>query len=131
MGGLGVHDLAAKNSVLLGKWLFKLLMKDRVWQTLLKRKYIGEKAISKFIGIGGLALLGWPNGNEEIFFKYGTFSIKVGSQIRFWEDIWLGNRPLSEQYPKFYSIVRRKSDTIALVMATSPPSVTFRRGLYG
>jgi hypothetical protein len=30
-----------------------------------------------------------------------------------------------------YSIVRRKSDTIALVMATSPPDVTFRRDLIG
>jgi hypothetical protein len=28
-----------------------------------------------------------------------------------------------------YSIVHRKSDTIALVMATSPPDVTFRRDL--
>jgi hypothetical protein len=30
-----------------------------------------------------------------------------------------------------YSIVRRKSDTIALVMATSPPSVTLRHDLIG
>jgi hypothetical protein len=30
-----------------------------------------------------------------------------------------------------YSIVRRKGDTIATVMATSPPNVTFRRVLLG
>jgi hypothetical protein len=53
--------------------------------------------------------------------------IKDGLQIRFWEDSWLGNSPLSEQY----SIVRHKSDTIALVMVTSPPDGTFRRDLYG
>jgi hypothetical protein len=57
--------------------------------------------------------------------------IKDGSQIRFWEDSWLGNSPLSEQYLALYSIVRRKSDTIASVMATSPPDVTFRRDLIG
>jgi hypothetical protein len=68
---------------------------------------------------------------KKFFFKFGTFSIKDGSQIRFWEDSWLENRPLSEQYPALYSIVRRESDTIVLVMATSPPSVTFRRDLYG
>jgi hypothetical protein len=45
------------------------------------------------------------------------------------EDSWLGNS--NEQYPALYSIVRRKSDTIALVMATSPPDVTFRRDLIG
>jgi hypothetical protein len=49
---------------------------------------------------------------KKFFFKYGTFSIKDESQIRFWEDSWLGNRPLSEQYPTLYSIGRRKSDTI-------------------
>jgi hypothetical protein len=68
---------------------------------------------------------------KKHFFKYGTFSIKDGSQICFWEDSWLGNGPLREQYPALYSIVRHKSDTIALVMANSPPNVIFRRDLIG
>jgi hypothetical protein len=68
---------------------------------------------------------------KKFFFRYGTFSIKDGSQIRFWEDSSLGNSPLSEQYPALYSIVHRKSDTIALVIVTSPPDVTFRRDLIG
>jgi hypothetical protein len=42
-----VHDLEVKYSTLLGKWLFKLLTEDGVWQTLLRRKYIGSKAISQ------------------------------------------------------------------------------------
>jgi hypothetical protein len=49
VGGLGVHDLEIKNSALLGKWIFKLLTEDGVWQTLVKRKYIGEKALSQII----------------------------------------------------------------------------------
>jgi hypothetical protein len=61
---------------------------------------------------------------KKVFFRYGTFLIKDGSH-------WLGNSPLSEQYPALYSIVHRESDTIALVMATSPRDVTFRRDLYG
>lgn len=68
---------------------------------------------------------------KKFFFQYGTFSIKDGSQIRFWENSWLGNRPGREQYLALYSIVRRKSDTIEVVMATSPPSVTFRQDLLG
>jgi hypothetical protein len=48
-GGLGVHDLEVKNLALLGKWLFKLLTEDGVWQTLLKRKYIGSKALSQVL----------------------------------------------------------------------------------
>jgi hypothetical protein len=75
--------------------------------------------------------LGWPDGYEEVFLPLWYFLIKDGSQIRFWEDSWLGNSPLREQYPALYSIVRRKSDTIALVMATAPPDVTFRCDLIG
>jgi hypothetical protein len=44
--GLGIHDLDIKNTVLLGKWLFKLLTKEGTWQTIFKRKYIGQKELS-------------------------------------------------------------------------------------
>ena len=46
-GGLGIYDLEFKNSALLGKWLFKLLSEEGVWQTLLRRKYVGPKAVSQ------------------------------------------------------------------------------------
>ena len=35
------------------------------------------------------------------------------------------------QYPTLYDIVRHKSDTLALVMQTSPPNMSFIRTLYG
>jgi hypothetical protein len=63
---------------------------------------------------------------KKFFFRYGTFSINDGLQIRFWEDTWLDNAPLHEQYPALYNIIRHKSDTIAIVMATSPLNMTFR-----
>jgi hypothetical protein len=43
----------------------------------------------------------------------------------------LDNAPFREQYPALYNIVRHKGDTIAKVMATSPPDVTFRQNLLG
>jgi hypothetical protein len=45
-GGLGVQDLLVKSFALLGKWLFKLLTEDGIWHNLLRRKYIGSKALS-------------------------------------------------------------------------------------
>lgn len=65
------------------------------------------------------------------FLRFGTFSIKDGSQIRFWEDIWLGNSPLREQYPCLYNIVKNKQDTVAEVLQTFPPKISFRRDLIG
>jgi hypothetical protein len=49
MGGKGVNDLEVKNSSLLGKWFYKLLTEDGVWQTIVRRKYIGEKAFSQIL----------------------------------------------------------------------------------
>jgi hypothetical protein len=46
-GGLDIHDLEVKNTALLGKWLFRLLTEDGIWQTILRRKYIGSKASSQ------------------------------------------------------------------------------------
>jgi hypothetical protein len=69
------------------------------------------------------------HGNKETLLSPWVFSIKDGSEIRFWEDKWLVNTTLREQYPALYDIVRHKSDTIAKVMESSPPNVTSRRDL--
>jgi hypothetical protein len=68
---------------------------------------------------------------KKEFFGYGTFLIKDGSKVRFWEDKWLGATSLREQYPILYAIVRHKGDTIAHVLEYNPPNVTFRRNLLG
>ena len=43
----------------------------------------------------------------------------------------MGNTTLREQFPALYHIVRHKSDTLAKVLASSPPNVLFRRSLVG
>jgi hypothetical protein len=68
---------------------------------------------------------------KKYFFGMGSFSIRDGSEIRFWEDKWLGKATLCEQYLALYKIIRHKGDTIAKVMESSPPNVSFRRDLSG
>ena len=41
----------------------------------------------------------------------------------------MGNTTLKDQYPAMYNIVRHKSDTLAMVMQSSPPNMTFMRDL--
>ena len=43
---------------------------------------------------------------KEDFLAGGTFKIKNGEQERFWEDVWLGDKPLREAYPNLCRIVR-------------------------
>jgi hypothetical protein len=118
--------------ILLGKWLARLLTEDGRWQQLLRRKYVGSKAISQVIWKPGDSHF-WAGimATKKYFFPFGSFSIRNGSEIRFWEDCWLGTTTLREQYPALYNIVRHKSDTLQKVLETSPPSLTFRRDLIG
>jgi hypothetical protein len=107
-------------------------MEEGMWQSILKRKYICPKALSQVLWKPGDShFWAWLMAMKKIFFGLGSFSIKYGLEIRFWEDKWLGNATLREQYPALYSIVRHKGDTIAEVMETSPPNVAFRRDLSG
>jgi hypothetical protein len=59
----------------------------------------------------------------------GNFKLQDGKQIRFWEDKWLGDNTLKEQYLNLYNIVQKKSATVAKNFSTRPLNVSFRRSL--
>jgi hypothetical protein len=50
---------------------------------------------------------------------------------RFWEDIWLGDKSLAEEYPSLYNTVNHKNVTVENVLAASPLNISFRRTLNG
>jgi hypothetical protein len=90
-GGLGIHNLKIKNVDLLSKWLYKLLTTHGTWQQLLRNKYIASKP---------LVQAEWKSGDSHFWFslmrvkqdflRFGTFNIMSGSEVIFWEDIWIG-----------------------------------------
>jgi hypothetical protein len=43
--------------------------------------------------------------------------------------VWLGDAPLSHQYPALYNIIQHKNVLVSTVLATQPINITFRRGL--
>jgi len=112
-GGLGTQNLEIQNKCLLSKWLFKLLNEDGIWQELIRNKYIKNKTLSQvtkkprdshfWMGLMGV---------KEQFLRLGRFKVSDGSQIRFWEDRWLGGDPLKEVYPSLYNIASRKQSTV-------------------
>ena len=65
------------------------------------------------------------------FLRFGTFNINDGSQVWFWEDIWLGDSSLREQYPSLYNIARNKACTIADVLHDAQPNITGDEILLG
>jgi hypothetical protein len=68
---------------------------------------------------------------KDHFLEFSTFNIHNGEQIRFWEDNWLGNFTLKEQYSSLYNIAGKKHISIAHVFRSAPLNITFRRALVG
>ena len=60
-------------------------------------------------------------GVKNQFLRLGCFKLNSGTQISFWEDIWLGNQAFKTQYQDLYSIVHK----------STPLNVSFRRVLAG
>ena len=129
-GGLGILNLDAQNKCLLSKWLFKLINEQGVWQTLLRRKYLQFKSLTQVEYSPGDSHFwsGLMHVKPE-FLRWGKFKLGNGSLIRFWEDTWLGNEPLKNQYPALYNIVRKKSALVSSVLSSIPLNVSFRRSL--
>jgi hypothetical protein len=59
-----------------------------------------------------------------VFFKVGD-----GTSVQFWEDVWLGDSPLSQQYPSLYNIVQHKNVLVSTVLEQIPVNISFRRRL--
>ena len=58
---------------------------------------------------------------RQSFFSFRIFTITSGYEIVFWEDTWIGNAPLSFQFPSLYHIVGHEFATIKKVLGTHPP----------
>jgi hypothetical protein len=63
------------------------------------------------------------------FMGFRSFKVKDGTQIRFWVDNWLGNKPLKDRFLVLFNIVRRKQDSVAQVRSSSPLNISFRQNL--
>ena len=121
-----------QNKCLLSKWLFKLLNEDGLWQELLKNKYIKDKTLGSCVKKPTDSYF-WKSlmNVKDTFTGFGSFKVKDGSQTRFWFDTWVGNKPLKDRFPALFNIVRRKQDSVAQVLSSSPLNISFRRNLLG
>jgi hypothetical protein len=130
-GSLGIEVLDIKNKCLLSKWLFKILNEEAMWKELLKNKYLKDKTLSQ-VQVKPTDSPFWKGimGGRDEFFERGSFVLGDRMDTRFWEDVWLGDTPLSSQYPALYNIVRYKHVRVADVLSNIPLNIGFRRMLW-
>lgn len=68
---------------------------------------------------------------KDEFFGRGSFVVGNGQNVCLWEDRWLGDKPLAEDYPTLYNIIYHKNVTVANVMGSNTLNIGFRRMLNG
>jgi hypothetical protein len=66
---------------------------------------------------------------KELVLSCGSFMVKDGTQIRFWEDTWVGMTPLKQQFSTIFNIAHDPHATVASVMGGEQYNISFRRAL--
>lgn len=130
--GLGILDLEAMNIALLGKWIWNLETSDGMWQQLIRQKYLFKNILAATKLRPGASHF-WQGimDVKNSFFKFCTKKPGDGKNTLFWEDNWLGGKPLAEQFPFLYRITHKPHITLAKVKEIGWSEMTFRRNLVG
>jgi hypothetical protein len=126
----GILDLQLQNKCLLAKWLVNLLNTEGTRQSLPSNKYLRTKTLTQVSTKPNDSHFwrGLMHIKDEVLSK-GSFIINDGTSTRFWEDTWLGDKPLKDTYPSLYHIVRDRKVAISKVMSSRPLNISFRRSL--
>jgi len=135
-GGLGVGNIIKRNMALLGKWLWRFpLEKDSLWYAVIDSKY-GSHSNGWDAGFGfsGTLRAPWKSISKVwIDFMHNIkLVVGVGDKIRFWEDVWVGNSPLKDLFPRIFNLSCNQNMSIQSVSSWSPSfswDLTFRRNL--
>src|SRR4051812_17369206 len=93
------------NKALLVKWLWKLETETGIWVDILKAEYIQNKCLSGLEKKPGDSQF-WSRLMEvkKLYFQHVKKKTGDGNETRFWEDWWVGSRPLKDMYPRLYNI---------------------------
>jgi hypothetical protein len=116
-GGLGIRNVMRFNQALLGKWLWRFAHEEGTWwRSVLVAKYgsawggwhSSDIFGSHGVGVWKFICMGW-----QIFRSHFRFDLDEGSKIRFWDDVWCGDRALKVAFLGLFNIASFKEVSIA------------------
>jgi hypothetical protein len=68
---------------------------------------------------------------KRLFWPCTKIKVGDGRRCRFWEDVWLGENPLANMFPRLYSISLDQHITVHQVFAAGISNLRFRRAIVG
>jgi hypothetical protein len=68
---------------------------------------------------------------RDIFYKYCKSFVGNDLNTSFWKNIWIGNMPLSDQFPVLFDLAYDKDISVNTVVASNFEALTFRRRIIG
>ncbi|KAK1297873.1 hypothetical protein QJS10_CPB14g00976 [Acorus calamus] len=117
-GGTGVLNLEAMNSALLMKWLWRWISNpELLWCKVVRECYgCGALARGRFPRVTRKMSWLWKGILAEVeTFSQGIFwRLGSGEDIRFWQDHWIGDKPLKVRFPSIFHIARLKQGAVCL-----------------
>jgi hypothetical protein len=68
---------------------------------------------------------------RDNFYKFCKTVIGDGLKTSFWKSIWIGNLPLSVQFPVLFDLTYVKDITVNEAITSNFEALTFRRRIVG
>ncbi|KAG6732890.1 hypothetical protein I3842_01G199300 [Carya illinoinensis] len=139
-GGLGVRQLRVFNRALLGKWLWQYSREpDSLWKLLVEKKYgglWGDWCTREARGAYGVGLWKHIRRGWGAFSSFTKFHLGTGSRVKFWSDVWCGDRALKDLFPLLFQLASAKNVSVEEVMEVAEGQLLWnvnfsRRGKTG
>ena len=107
-GGLSIRSLVTLSKALLGKWARRFAIEDNpMWKKVITQKYqIEEGGWFTKEPMGSFEVSLWKDiSNAARKLRHDCyFVIGDGSRVKFWDDLWCGERPLRVMFPSLYAL---------------------------
>jgi len=111
---IGIKDITKMNLSLLCKWWWKLETEEGLWQTLVRTKYIKNRAISTIPPRLDDSPM-WKDllKVRNIYLAGRKPVIQNGENVLFWLECWLETDPLCLKYPVLFELNECKHISVA------------------
>lgn len=145
VGGLGVKGIREMNDALLIKWWWRFgSEKNALWRKIICSKYkmnpnswLPNMEINRNVSMVWKDIMQIQNRNPLVFSKFIDnirISIGNGEDTQFWNDPWVNGKALCYLYPRIFSIIVNKNESVAEVYQRKEELLSwqfqFRRSIF-